>query len=203
MRLFFAVPFGEEALGRLSAAQALLRQQAAQGRFSPRENLHLTLVFLGELPPSRLEALRRAAESVSFSPFCAEFDRIGCFSREGGSIWWAGLRPTPALLSLQRSLASALRREGVSLEERRFVPHVTLARQVKPDRLFPGGAPALNFSTAVESFALMESRREGGTLRYLPLLTRHAGGDCAPVGARAVRGAIDPDHPISKARDPQ
>ena len=151
MRLFFAVPFGEETLDRLCAAQELLRARANRGRFSPRENLHLTLAFLGELPPSRLDALDRAVKSIPFPPFEAKFDRLGCFRRPGGSIWWAGLRPTPQLLAIQRSLSDALQREGFSLEDRRFVPHVTLARQVEPDHLFPDGVPALRFSAPVGS----------------------------------------------------
>lgn len=174
MRLFFAVPFGEETLDRLCAAQELLRARANRGRFSPRENLHLTLAFLGELPPSRLDALDRAVKSIPFPPFEAKFDRLGCFRRPGGSIWWAGLRPTPQLLAIQRSLSDALQREGFSLEDRRFVPHVTLARQVEPYHLFPDGVPALRFSAPVGSIVLMESRREGPMMRYFPLLTRHA-----------------------------
>ena len=112
MRLFFAVPFGEETLDRLCAAQELLRARANRGRFSPRENLHLTLAFLGELPPSRLDALDRAVKSIPFPPFEAKFDRLGCFRRPGGSIWWAGLRPTPQLLAIQRSLSDALQAGG-------------------------------------------------------------------------------------------
>lgn len=190
MRLFFAVPFGEETLDRLCAAQELLRARANRGRFSPRENLHLTLAFLGELPPSRLDALDRAVKSIPFPPFEAKFDRLGCFRRPGGSIWWAGLRPTPQLLAIQRSLSDALQREGFSLEDRRFVPHVTLARQVEPDHLFPDGVPALRFSAPVGSIVLMESRREGPMMRYFPLLTRHA----VPPGAQ-------PSHITPKERN--
>ena len=192
MRLFFAVPFGEETLDRLCAAQELLRARANRGRFSPRENLHLTLAFLGELPPSRLDALDRAVKSIPFPPFEAKFDRLGCFRRPGGSIWWAGLRPTPQLLAIQRSLSDALQREGFSLEDRRFVPHVTLARQVEPDHLFPDGVPALRFSAPVGSIVLMESRREGPMMRYFPLLTRHA----VPPGTQ-------PSHITPKERNSQ
>ena len=187
MRLFFAVPFGEETLDRLCAAQELLRARANRGRFSPRENLHLTLAFLGELPPSRLDALDRAVKSIPFPPFEAKFDRLGCFRRPGGSIWWAGLRPTPQLLAIQRSLSDALQRESASCTGmilnmainyggREELVHAarTLARQVEPDHLFPDGVPALRFSAPVGSIVLMESRREGPMMRYFPLLTRHA-----------------------------
>ena len=57
-------------------------------------------------------------------------DRAGRFKRAGGDIWWAGSADNPALAAYQRRLTRELRERGFELENRRFTPHVTLARRI-------------------------------------------------------------------------
>ena len=62
MRLFYAILLSEEMKQALVGAQDFLRAQGIQGNYTRRENLHLTLAFLGET--DRLSAARRAAEQL-------------------------------------------------------------------------------------------------------------------------------------------
>lgn len=166
MRLFAAICFPEETKVRLETViQELSRQ--AEGNFTRRENLHLTLAFLGET--SRLRAVQAAMRTVKGSPFALTAKGLGRFRRPGGDICWMGLLPCPELLSVQEQLTSALRAAGFSLEERAFTPHLTLGREV---RLHPGfrldafsqNLPEL--CIPVKRLCLMESRRDGGKLVY-------------------------------------
>jgi 2'-5' RNA ligase len=66
LRLFVAVNFDAETKSRLLAIQDKLKKQAVRGNFSKPENLHLTLIFIGEtdvgLVPAITEIIKNAAE---------------------------------------------------------------------------------------------------------------------------------------------
>ena len=68
MRLFIAVPFDGRATGRLVDEMLRLKNFAHSGNFTRRENLHLTIEFLGEVEKKRLpevkSALKAAADGV-------------------------------------------------------------------------------------------------------------------------------------------
>ena len=163
MRLFIAVNFSAETLGVLRAARDELRRLAdGRGSFTPDANLHLTLAFLGEVPEERAAPAAEALREAGTRPFELVFDRAGRFRREGGDIWWAGGPENPALLALRRRLARALAERGFALEERRFTPHVTLARRVGPlpERPALFAQPQVE---RVERISLMRSE-----LRYSP-----------------------------------
>ena len=65
MRLFIAINFGENELDSFEAARDRLRERAGRGNYSRRENLHLTLAFLGEQPQARLPDARAAMLAAS------------------------------------------------------------------------------------------------------------------------------------------
>ncbi len=170
MRLFIAINFGDRALDAFEAARERLRAQAGRANYSRRENLHLTLAFLGELPGSRLADIEAAmsAAAAGAGAFTLSFDHAGRFRREGGDIWWLGAADCPALTALQSRLASELRARGFALEDRRFYPHLTLARRVfgsaDPRSLLAGAVPC-----RVSGMSLMLSERPEGKLTYTEL----------------------------------
>lgn len=99
------------------------------GRAVAGENLHLTLVFLGDLGLPELEAVHEALEGLRLAPFVLEpagLEVLGGAERPEALA--LGLRPSPALEALQAKCMQAVRRAGVALERRRFRPHVTIAR---------------------------------------------------------------------------
>jgi len=177
-RLFFALWPDAQAGAALAAAARRVASEAG-GRAVPAAKLHLTLVFLGEVRPERLAALRRAAGRVAGPPFEVTLERVGGFARAG--VAWAGTRqPAPGLLRLQAALADALGEEGFAREARDYAPHLTLARRIArvPDAALP--APV---RWRVRDFALVESRGAEGyaTLAQWPLGV--TGGETKPPGA--------------------
>lgn len=167
MRLFVAVCFDTETRARILAVQGRLRELDRQANFTRPENLHLTLVFLGEVRPERQSAAERAMLRTRVEPMDLTFDQVGFFRQRGSQLWWIGLRPSPVLSHMQEELCHRLTEEGFSLETRPFQPHLTLARQVllpgEPDRAALLGAP---FSTRVNRISLLESQRLNGKLVY-------------------------------------
>lgn len=162
MRLFIAILFTPEIIAELAGAADMLRRLSVSGDFTRPENLHLTLAFLGET--SRIEAAARVMAETAPAPFSLALSGCGRFGRAGGDIIWAGLAENCALSNCAARLAAGLRREGFSLEEREFSPHITLGRRVMTRE--PSDVPIKPLSMNCRKLSLMKSERIGGRLVY-------------------------------------
>lgn len=170
MRLFYAVLLSDPLLDALEAAQERLRAETAGGRFPRRENLHLTLSFLGET--DRLDAAKRAGEGLSAERFSLRLSGAGSFRQDGGELFWAGAELSAPLERLHRELAGRLRAEGFLLDGKPFVPHFTLVRGAAAAPSFDREAFAASIPPlcmTVERVSLMRSERVRGVLTYTEL----------------------------------
>ncbi|MDR1310835.1 MAG: RNA 2',3'-cyclic phosphodiesterase [Burkholderiaceae bacterium] len=124
LRLFYALWPDSPTCRALSALQGGL-----SGRVVPAENLHLTLVFLGEQPVSVLPRLKSILMDLSAHAVLIPIDVVGSFPR--AKIVWAGSSESAhAILDMRRALLSALKDSGLIFSDTgRFKPHFTLARQ--------------------------------------------------------------------------
>ena len=167
MRLFIAVNFNNETRSRLLALRDELSDKSERGRFSLPENLHLTLAFIGEVSPKRIDTIETVMETVKFAPFAAVVERLGTFSR--GTLWWAGLRENEALMELQREVEHKLALSDFVLDGRKYSPHITLGREIvtksKPWAIEP-------FGETISSIDLMKSERINGKLTYTAIYSR-------------------------------
>jgi len=168
VRLFIAIEFDQPTKTNIANVQHKL-ETFGRGRFTHRDNLHLTLAFLGEVPPAKVAAIRRAMDRTAVEPMTLVFDHTGRFRREGGDIWWIGLARNQKLLDLQQELTNHLLKEGFVLEKRPFTPHITLARQVRLNAQ-PAQEDLLlePFEAQVNGITLMLSERINGKLTYTP-----------------------------------
>lgn len=169
MRLFIAINFSPETKEKLLATQSLLKIHTQRGSFTHPENLHLTLVFLGEVPDARVRALRQIMDSVTSAPFELNMNGIGRFKRDGGDIWWVGVELCESLQTLYDQLYEGVTQNGFAVEKRKYTPHLTLAREVN---LQPDADPAqlsahaAAFTEHVNKISLMKSERICGKLTY-------------------------------------
>lgn len=124
IRAFIAIPLPETAMDDLER----LQQALPAGRPMRRGTLHLTLVFLGELPEQLLEEIHEAIGSVTVPRFELMFEGVATFGRAHARSLHAGVADSPELRLLQGKLTTAARRAGADVRARKFVPHVTLAR---------------------------------------------------------------------------
>jgi 2'-5' RNA ligase len=126
-RLFVGVEVPEPARDRLLA----VRPPALPGlRLIGREEIHLTLHFLGELEEGNLARVTRALAGVNAAAFTIEVQGVGQFPPEGEpKALWAGLAASPPLAALHQAIGAALTAAvGYRPEDRPYTPHLTLAR---------------------------------------------------------------------------
>ena len=122
MRLFIAIKLSESMRDALIDAQNAMYDHGVSGNYTSEENMHLTLAFIGEYPDAApvLDAL----DTVTFSPFDLQLDRMGCF----GDLWWAGMADCPPLMAVVRRIHRALAEHDIPFDRKRFSPHITLIR---------------------------------------------------------------------------
>ncbi|MFI5357328.1 MAG: RNA 2',3'-cyclic phosphodiesterase [Opitutales bacterium] len=98
--------------------------------WTPLEQLHVTLRFLGDVAPARMEPLAAALERIQIMPFLLPLENMGVFPPHGlPKVVWIGLgQGHPALSQLRQRLDDTLLACGLDLDLRHFHPHVTLAR---------------------------------------------------------------------------
>ena len=117
------------------------------------EGLHLTLLFLGEVPEEREPALLEAASQVVPAPFSVSLDVVDSFAR--AKVLWVGCRETPAALgTLARQIRERVAAAGFEFDRKPLVPHVTVMRDlVRPP--LPVAIAPLRWD--VRGFALVHS----------------------------------------------
>ena len=107
MRLFIAISFEEDIVEQIAEVQRRLCEALETGVPVPAENMHLTLVFLGEIDEDDLVAVEDVLDDVqSRLNFDLVFDRVDTFGSHGKSpestTWWLGAQPSKQLDHLQK-----------------------------------------------------------------------------------------------------
>ena len=163
-RLFLGLELNDEARRALDETRRALQSAGVIGKFHAAPLYHLTLVFLGNLSTQTLPALKEVMHSVPYAPFGLTLSALGTF--KNGSILWAGVKESPALMEYRRRLAQALREADFAFEEGEYRPHITLARQVKTA---PPAIEIPEITFPARHATLFESTRINGALTYLPI----------------------------------
>ena len=109
---------------------AALATPLAGVRWTPADNLHVTLRFIGDTAPARQAALEDALARVRVEPFILPVGGAGLFPTHGpASVLWAGLgNAHTRLFQLRQQVDEALLSVDMTLDVRSFHPHFTLAR---------------------------------------------------------------------------
>lgn len=134
MRIFIGIKFGDKTREEIEKALKPFKKIASPIKWVKTGNIHLTLKFIGEVPP---EKVTRIEESLSESKFnVGDFDlKIAGFGKFGrGSelnILWMGIEKNEKLEEIYRRIEDALRAIGIPKEKRPFKPHLTVGRNKK------------------------------------------------------------------------
>lgn len=173
MRLFIAIQFTKDIVDMLYHLEGCLKEQTISGNFSRRENLHLTLAFLGEVPENQIKKIGKIMEHAAGKSFLLELEKLGKFQGRGEALYWVGAARSRELLSLQGRLIRNLKAEGFSPDEKPFKPHITLARRCRMKDTFSEAKVTEELpetSLYVQRISLMKSERVNGKLVYTELL---------------------------------
>jgi RNA 2',3'-cyclic 3'-phosphodiesterase len=137
MRAFVAIELPPEIQNAMGEVQTRLRARLrsetlsdAVLRWTSPVGIHLTLKFLGEISDAQSN---RVIESLghleSFDKFRLGVRGYGFFpDKRRPQVLWAGLVAPPALADLARKVERTLATVGFPAENRKFAPHLTLAR---------------------------------------------------------------------------
>lgn len=138
LRTFIAVDAGKSVRDRCVALQDALARAGTEVKWVEAENLHVTLLFLGEVVDREVPALCRAVAEccATHDPFTMSVESAGCFPNpRRPRVVWVGVGDGgPELIALHEALEPPLLALGCyRREERQYTPHITLGR-VKSDR---------------------------------------------------------------------
>ncbi len=172
MRLFVAILLDEKMKNALRGVQNGFRRRGVEGNYTPYENLHLTLAFIGDYPDP--DAVMEAMSTLRFAPFTLSLDGLGAFD----DLWWVGMKQSEELEGIARSLRRALAEMAIPFDRKRFRPHVTLIRRAK----IPEGAKiaetlAPQASMRVGRVSLMRSAQGRNGMIYTELGAIEASGE--------------------------
>lgn len=166
-RIFLAVNLPKEAKSELLGYQNKWPELPAH--WSGPENLHVTLVFLGNTSEEEIEEIKRIVRKTAsrHSPFSFSLSKVvyGPSEKQARMVWATG--ESKKLLSLQKDLNDALARSldlSFTPEKRPFSLHLTLARfrEWEFQKIEPEERPEVNEEISLEvpvsSFQIMESK---------------------------------------------
>ena len=125
-RLFVAIPLPDFVKERLNA----LHEELPHLRWTQRDNLHLTLKFIGEVDETTKEQIQKQLRTIQVKPFLLAISGVGAFPERGNPVvLWAGFRSAhPHLFQLHKQINDALFSIGIEPDRRVYRPHVTLSR---------------------------------------------------------------------------
>jgi 2'-5' RNA ligase len=134
-RLFVAIDLPEQ---QRQGLKSICHGLPAETRWTPPEQLHLTLRFIGAVDGHLSTLIKQTLAELTFTPFWLQIQGLGHFPpKRPAKILWAGVAENPNLVQLQRQIESRLVQLGLAPETRQFHPHLTIAR------LPPGLAPEI------------------------------------------------------------
>lgn len=157
MRVFVAIQISDEMRKALITAMHELKKAGLKGSYTPAQNLHMTLCFIGEV--DNVQPICRALEQIRFSPFRLTLSDLGNFK----NLLWIGAKGGQKLAALVKELRKTLIDAGISFDDKDFVPHITLIRKMI------GNPPAFSVQKAdmmVSKISLMRSEQKEGKAVY-------------------------------------
>ena len=165
-RCFIALRPDPAAAAALDRLAGRLRRQTSGSRRVARDDLHLTLAFIGVLTPECALRIACLLAQHDPAPFRWRIDRLGRFER--ARVAWAAGPDDRRLSALAADVRHLLDAEAVTYDRRAFVPHVTLLRALPVTTTLPSDAidPAIDWVVGA------------------PRLLRSAGGHYTDVAAR-------------------
>jgi len=131
-RCFISVVLDGHAKRQLCRIQTAIRSTGIHAAWPSAQNFHLTLKFLGDISEQDVPCIKTIlSEAIADKTrFNITFNRLGVFpnARHPKVIWIGADKACPEVISLQRDINSKLNQCHNFIKEKKFSPHITLAR---------------------------------------------------------------------------
>lgn len=176
VRAFIGVRLSDAVREGLAAVQQDLRHAKIHLRWVRPENIHLTLLFLGETPLEQIAELSthlREADDLP-APFPVRFGGVGAFPNWSRArvVWVGAQEGREELVALHEAVRDLATEAGCRFDRKRFSPHLTVGRVAgggqrfnPPERLAEADGGAM----LVEQFSLIRSELAPGGSIYTDL----------------------------------
>ena len=170
IRLFIGIPIPADIRTQLS--------QIASGlpgaRWRHEKSYHLTLRYIGEVDQGTADDIHAMLGYISVEPFCITLSGVGYFGKANSArAVWADVETNVTLARLRNKIETLLQRINLPAEERKYKPHVTLARlgnapvgRLEAYIINHGDFAAKPFK--VSAFTLFSSSRSSSGSIYIP-----------------------------------
>jgi 2'-5' RNA ligase len=159
MRIFIGIDLDPEIRGRISRFLEGVQGFAPDARWVRPESLHITLKFIGEQTPERVEAIAERLRRVKGGEFEIRSGGYGFFpTAKAPRVFWIGIHAGPQLAELAGSIDVATAELGIPREDRPYSPHLTLARvggRSGSPKWRKGDAPNTTFAVLEKRLAAM------------------------------------------------
>ena len=161
MRLFIGIKFDEKTMVLIDRIQGMLYNEGVKGNFTNKNNIHLTLSFLGEVNNDKVDVLKKIIDSIDVSKINT-IDITGIDVLKDMII--LNVNKSVELDNIYNDLVNKLSSNNFNIDKRPYFPHVTLVREKNKDY-----KKELNIKSKFTKITLFESTRINGVLTYIPL----------------------------------
>lgn len=172
MRLFIAIEFSNIIKEYIHSIQQILKEHSVSGNYTDIDNYHMTLVFIGEIEPCKLDILKSILDSFKskYGSFNLYLDKPGYFDRKNKKLIWLGMRGEKTIFKIVSDLQKQLCEHGFIKEiNYSYRPHITIAREIvfkdELEKAFPD-IIVEEKKVDVKTISLVESKRLKGKQVY-------------------------------------
>ena len=169
MRIFIAINFNDKIKARINQIQQLILTNAKKSRLTTLDNLHITVVFIGQVEENRTIDIIKCIDSIAQSEFTLRTTRLNYFKGDSGNLYYLGIEDNNTLNEIHEGISRHLQSNGYYIERRKFKPHITLSRRTIIDNNISYNIP---MDILVSSIDLMQSKVIDGNLTYKCLYSK-------------------------------
>lgn len=128
VRVFIAIELPENIREAFVEAQKVLAVSGARLTFVKPEAMHITLKFIGEIPPSVVEQVKDTLSTVSFEPFEMRLGAVSANNPGNPRVIWVDCYDNGESSLLHGIIEERLSVLGLEMDKRDYKPHATIAR---------------------------------------------------------------------------
>jgi len=141
IRTFIAVPVPEPLFNLREKLKATISEKTGKIRWLRKDQIHLTVKFLGDTTEDSINDVRHVMQKVAdeFKPFNISIQKTGCFPKiERPRVMWIGVSgELDKLYQLVEKIQKKLNPLGFPKDEKKYHPHITIARAKYPQKKTP------------------------------------------------------------------
>lgn len=163
MRLFIGIKIDDKAKKKINSYFNLLYENKVTGNYTKISNLHMTLVFIGEISEDKVEVIKGILRSIEIKTNVINITKMTMLK----DILIGEVKEEKALLDMYDSIKAKLREAKINFDDHSLYPHITLIRKVNNQEKFVG--KDMNIDSYFDHITLFESKRINNDLVYIDL----------------------------------